>query len=166
MKAIATAKLYRYLEVKRIVFLISIMLGLVLGQVQPASAHGVDMSYESKSVIDVAAQYDNGEPMSEAQVSIFSPDNPAEPWETGVMDQKGHYMFTPDPGKPGTWDVQVRKAGHGAMIHIAVGGEENADASAPDTASTGFGMEQKAVMAACVIWGLVGTGLYFRRRKN
>ncbi len=45
------------------------------------------------------------------------------PWLTGICDQQGRFSFTPDPDLPGTWDVQVRQAGHGDIIHIPVGAE-------------------------------------------
>jgi len=47
------------------------------------------------------------------------------------------------------------------MIHIPIG---------EDTASTGgiggYTNLQIGLMAACVVWGSVGTALYFSRRRN
>ncbi len=93
---------------------------LFLGLVSLALAHGVVISYEANEngEIELWAVFDTGEVMSEAQVSIFSPADPATPWLTGTADEEGRFTFTPD--QPGTWDVQFRKAGHGDMIHITL----------------------------------------------
>jgi len=53
----------------------------------------------------------------------------------------------------------VRLAGHGGVIHVPVGGSEAA-------AQGGFSRLQIGLMAACVVWGAVGTALYFSRRRK
>jgi len=105
------------------------------------------------------AAYDSGEPMAGAQVTIYAPDDPSTPWLTGVCDDEGRFSFTPDTAKTGTWDVQVRQAGHGDIVHIPIG-----------VASTGNGGGgntplQIVLMAVCVVWGSIGTALYFARRR-
>jgi len=123
----------------------------------PISAHGAHLKYTSETTYTIVAFYDNGEVMSEAQVEVFSPDDQAIPSVVGVTNQKGEYIFTPDPEKIGTWDIQIRKAGHGAIIPIEVG-----DGSAT-TATTGYSLVQMSIMIASVVWGLIGTALYFKR---
>jgi len=128
----------------------------------PATAlgHGVEIDYRTTKAIEITATYDTGEPVSEGQVIIYAPDNPSTPWATGKCDEKGRFTFTPDPSKPGTWDVQVRKAGHGGMIHIPVGEDETA------AGSTGYTTPQIILMVASITWGLIGTALFFSRRKS
>lgn len=126
-----------------------------------AFAHGVDINYQTKTAVEIKAKYDTGQPVSEGQVTVYAPDNPAEPWVTGKADENGRYIFTPDPSKPGTWDVQVRLAGHGGVVHVPVGGDNTAT---PE--GTGYGTMQIVLMSACVIWGFIGTALYFGRRKS
>lgn len=124
-------------------------------------AHGVNIQYTSEIEIVIIARYDTGTPMAGAQVTVYAPDNPSTPWLTGVCDDEGRFSFTPDTTMPGTWDVQVRLAGHGGMVHIPFG--------EGDTATGGIGGHsylQIALMAACVIWGSLGTALYFRRRRQ
>lgn len=133
---------------------------VVLSIPAAASGHGVNITYQKTNAIEITAVYDTGEPLSEGQVTVYAPDNPSTPWVTGKVDEQGRFTFTPDPSKPGTWDVQVRKAGHGGMIHIPVGGGEVA------AASTGYKTSQIVLMAACVVWGLVGTALFFKRGKS
>ncbi|MEM9244981.1 MAG: hypothetical protein AAGA67_04455 [Cyanobacteria bacterium P01_F01_bin.153] len=84
-----------------------------------ASAHGALVEYKaintpSGTAVQIAARYDTNEPMHEAQVSIYHPDQPQTPWLTGQTDANGHFEFTPDQG--GNWDIKVRHAGHGALV--------------------------------------------------
>jgi nickel transport protein len=134
---------------------------LVLSLVLPAQAlaHGVNIEYSSDVEITIVAKYDTGTPMAGAQVMVYAPDDPSTPWLTGVCDDEGVFSFTPDTSLPGTWDVQVRLAGHGGIIHIPVG-----EGSASSGGVGGYSWLQIVLMAACVIWGSIGTALYFRRR--
>ena len=123
-------------------------------------AHGAGIEYTSSTEIEIVAKYDTGEPMGGAQVVVYAPDDPSTPWLTGVCDDEGRFTFVPDSTKTGTWDVQVRRAGHGDMVHIPVGGGAIATASCG-----GYSVLQIVLMAVCVVWGIAGTALYFSRRK-
>ena len=122
-------------------------------------AHGAKIEYTVNMTIEIVAAYDNGEPMASGQVVVYTPDDPSTPWLTGVCDDEGRFSFVPDTSKPGSWDVQVRQAGHGDIVHIPVG--EGSTGSAG-----GYTPLQIVLMAACVIWGSVGTALYFLRRRR
>ena len=138
----------------------SLAILLVLVSSTSALAHGAKIEYTINMAVEITAMYDSGEPMAEAQVTIYAPTDLTTPWNTGTTDSQGRFTFTPDPEIPGTWDVQVRQAGHGDIVHIAIGeGMENKK-------STGFTPLQTILMSACVVWGFVGTGLYFSRRKD
>ena len=123
-------------------------------------AHGAAIEYTFNTSIEITARYDSGEPMSGAQVTVYAPSEPSTPWLTGTCDDEGRFAFTPDPSDPGTWDVQVRQAGHGDMVHIVIG-----EGTTGTSGSSGYSVLQIVLMALCVIWGLAGTALYFRRRK-
>jgi nickel transport protein len=141
---------------------IAAIVGVLVLLVLPTSAlaHGVNIEYSSDVEITIVAKYDTGSPMAGAQVAVYAPDDPTTPWLTGVCDDEGVFSFTPDTSKPGTWDVQVRLAGHGGIIHIPVG-----EGAASSGGLGGYSWLQIAIMAACVFWGSVGTALYFRRRR-
>jgi len=124
-----------------------------------AYAHGVRIEYTSSIVVEIVAKYDSGEPMSGAQVVVYAPDAPSTPWLTGVCDDEGRFTFVPDTTKLGTWDVQVRQAGHGDIVHIPVGEDTVA------SGDTGYSVLQIVLMAVCVVWGIAGTALYFSRRR-
>ncbi|MFQ3616317.1 MAG: carboxypeptidase-like regulatory domain-containing protein [Cyanobacteriota bacterium] len=152
----------------------------------PAHAHGVDITYQETRAIALEARYDGGQPMSGAQVAVFSPADPQTPWLRGTADESGRFIFSPDPAQPGNWEVQVRQAGHGEILVIPVGGEAAADtgdatsaaeSSAPATSPPATGSLgsrsggrltplQRLIMAASVIWGCVGTALFFSRRSK
>jgi nickel transport protein len=110
--------------------------------------------------VEIQATYDTGEPMASGQVTVYAPDSPATPWLTGVCDDEGRFAFTPDPDKPGTWDVQVRQAGHGDIVHIEIG------AGAATSGGSGLTTPQILLMAACVAWGCIGTALFFSRKRG
>ena len=139
--------------------LLSVIL-LSLGGTGAAFAHGATIEYTLSSAVEIVAAYDSGEPMAGGQVTVYAPDDPATPWLTGVCDDEGRFLFTPDPAKPGTWDVQVRQAGHGDMVHIAVG------EGAASSGGGGFNAIQIVLMSVCVVWGFVGTALYFASRNQ
>lgn len=125
-----------------------------------AHAHGAHIEYTTSTAIEIVAAYDSGEPMSGAQVVVYAPDDPATAWLTGTCDEQGRFTFSPDTSQPGTWDVQVRLAGHGDIVHIPV-----ADGAAATGGGGGYSVLQIVLMSLCVIWGLAGTALYIRRRR-
>ena len=137
--------------------LLGLMLVTLAGVV---SAHGAKISYTIAPTIHLVAEFDSGEPMANAQVTVYAPADPATPWLTGETDDQGRFSFVPDAAQPGTWDVQVRTAGHGDIVHIPLG--EGAALSG----TTGYTTPQIVLMAASVVWGFVGTALFFARGKR
>ena len=127
----------------------------------PATAHGAFLDVAEVDAIRIQARYDTGEVMGNAQVAVFPPDDPAQPWLVGQTDGTGHFVFTPDD-RAGRWAIQVREAGHGAMGYVEVG----ADGTTTITqGSAGLTWAQHLLMIACVVWGAIGTALYFRRPR-
>jgi nickel transport protein len=134
-----------------------------------AQAHGVKLAYQNTPAIQIQATYDTGEPMTKAQVAIFAPNEPTQPWLTGTTNERGQFVFTPDPTQAGGWEVQVRQAGHGDILTIPVGEGASTAASSPARSqATGYRYTplQQAVLVGSVIWGCIGTALYFSRGKN
>lgn len=129
-----------------------------------ALAHGAVLEARTAQAIAVEAYYDSGEPMIEAQVSVFSPDNPQQPWLRGVTDDQGRFVFVPGDAT-GRWTVQTRQAGHGSMAYVDVSASTTAaSALAVAQPQQGISPMQRAIMAISITWGLIGTALYFRRR--
>lgn len=137
------------------------LLVLILLLPQYVYAHGVKIDYRVDMTVEIRATYDSGDPMAGAQVSVYAPDDPSAAWLTGVCDDEGRFTFVPDVSKAGTYSVQVRLAGHGSIVHIPI------HESLPTTGRTGgYTPLQIILMAACIVWGSIGTALYFSRRRT
>lgn len=142
-------------------FFIFVCLLMLLIMPMSAYAHGVVTEFHEQTSYKIIAAYDTGDPMAEAQVIIYAPDDPTNPWKKGKCDEEGHYIFTPDFSIHGNWAVQIRQSGHGATVNIKID-EEGAAVSG---GSGGYSGLQIIVMIACVIWGFVGTAFFFKRRN-
>jgi len=123
-------------------------------------AHGAHIQYTS-SGIEITAKYDNGEPMSGAQIVIYTPDDLSNAWLTGTLDDGGKFTFNPDTSITGNWKVKVRLAGHGDIINIPVGIDGEGSGS-----DSSYSVLQIVLMSICVIWGTIGTALFFVRRRK
>ncbi len=134
-----------------------------------ATAHGHAAYLDVGPVEGIAVQgrYDDGSAMAGAQIAVFAPDDPARPWLTGVADEAGWFRFVPDPALAGRWTIQARQAGHGAMAHVDLG--QPGEATVVRLTSSGNDAPsplQRGLMAAAVVWGAIGTALFFRRRRT
>ena len=140
-------------------------LGIIGLQSMPAWSHGVVITHETMPAIAIQANYDTGEPMAEAQVTVYAPGDPTTPWITDTTTAEGEFIFTPDRDQPGTWEVQVRQAGHGQLLAIPITetaeGIEVTSGAASQGATTPL---QRGVMIGSVVWGCVGTALFFSRK--
>jgi len=123
-------------------------------------AHGAHIQYTS-SGIEITAKYDNGEPMSGAQITIYTPDDLSNAWLTETLDDEGKFTFTPDTSITGNWKVKVRLAGHGDIINIPIGIDGEGGSS-----HSSYSVLQIVLMSFCVVWGIIGTALFFLRRKK
>lgn len=112
--------------------------------------------------------------MASAQVVVYSPQNPNEPWTTGQTNEQGEFEFSPDAN--GNWEVVVRQAGHGTTVSVPVvpltQAAQIASADTPASLATAIASSseplplQRWASAGAALWGLVGTALFFSRRKQ
>lgn len=149
---------------KKINFII--LLTFLAGVTMPlrAIAHGANIEYQSTTALKINATYDSGQPMSKAEVSIYSPDNPSTPWLTGSTNESGEFVFIPDPDKIGNWEVKVRQAGHGHIITIPLNDSEISTHQVSSSSLKNYTPMQKGLMIISVGWGFVGTALFFSRK--
>lgn len=145
----------------------------------PAGAHGAQVeavvvrNVEVSHRVDVRATYHSGGPMAGAAVSVFAPGDAESPWLTGSCDDSGGFGFEPPPEMSGEWVVRVVHQGHGGVVTIPIEAVAPGDGAIPDAAviraeassSPHLSTVQRVLMAACVVWGLVGTALFFSRRR-
>lgn len=136
------------------------------GQEKPAIAHGANIAVRSHSV-EIEAAFDTGEPMANAQVAIYAPDQPKTPVQTGVTDSEGRFLFTPEDDGAGLWEVTVRQAGHGeaTTFTLDAAGSGEVTLAAPPTADLQAD-SQKWIRMAAVVCGLVGIASYFLSRER
>ncbi len=150
-------------------------LGLYVGGATTVIAHGVGLDTQKVEGYRIHATYDNGTPMKDAQVSVFSPKNPAQPWLRGTTNGEGDFFFR--PSQAGQWQVQVRQAGHGDSVVIKVGEEKIKPTSPANTAlnppkpsflsiNNPQSPLQRGLILGSVVWGCVGTAFFFARGKQ
>jgi nickel transport protein len=77
-----------------------------------AFAHGVFHQVIQKEAVMVTAEYDDGEPMSYAEVKIYSPSGGEIAHQTGRTDKNGCFAFVPD--SQGEWKITL----DGGMGHL------------------------------------------------
>lgn len=130
-----------------------------------ASGHAALLDVNVVEAVGIHAFYDTGEPMAEAQVSVFAPDDPTTPWRVGQTDATGRYVFAPDD-RAGRWAIQVRQAGHGAIGYVEMTPDTEAAVLVAGAATGGTTPLQRILMVACVLWGSIGTALYFQRSRR
>ena len=150
-------------------FYITLTLLTLLSVPEKVLAHGANIQYRETSAIAIQAKYDDGTPMANAQVVIYAPSDRATPWLTGETDSQGNFSFVPDtePQNAGNWDVKVRQSGHGDITSIPIDGTKSTNVSQTQIMSAAdYSTAQKAVMAAAVGWGFVGTALFFARQSR
>ena len=136
---------------------------LLVVTVPGALAHGtvIELSVVNADTVAILAEFDTGEPMSEAQVIIYAADNPREAWLTGVADQNGEYSFELDTSIAGQWSVAVRTAGHGDIryLYVANNGSIELEEISERPAWLTF------LMAAGVVIILGGVAYWYSRPK-
>jgi nickel transport protein len=160
---------------------LSLILAPVI-QPLPSRAHSTMIEYQATEAITIQAKFDNGAPLSNAQVVVYAPDNPSEPWQKGMTDAQGKFTFIPDYQNQGNWSVKVRSAGHGNIINIPINSSQEQNlsqslsSSNSEVSSSSSGLEssnnielsltQKLMMALMGAWGFVGTALFFSRKNK
>lgn len=132
-----------------------------LALAQPAIAHGANITTQTTEAIEIQATYDSGEPMGQAEVVIYAPNDPGTPWQTGMTNGAGRFSFVPDASQPGNWEVKVRQAGHGDLVTIPIDNQGTVTA-----VTTGTAPLPRWVAIASVVWGCVGTALFFTGRTS
>jgi len=135
--------------------------GLLLAQgAEPAQAHGARLEVVPQAV-EITATFDTGEPMADAQVSVYAPDALDAPWQSAQTDSDGRFLFAPRADAPaGVWEVTVRKAGHGKTTTFDLG------VVSSNLASSEQSLAQKWLGVVAIVWGCVGTSLYFLRKGD
>ena len=124
-------------------------------------AHGVLIDAKPIPSFQIQVRYESGEPMANAQINVYAPTNPQNVWLQTLTDENGYFLFTPDPNVSGIWDIQARLAGHGELLQLEV----KEDGAIHQIDPSRGNPVQKWLMIAAVVWGFVGTALFFSNRQ-
>ena len=128
----------------------------------PVFGHGARVTWVIQGdSVHISASFDDGQPLDGAQVTVFSGAAPSMPYIVGMTDENGEFTFLPDREESLNWDVQVRSAGHGDIVHFSL-----AEESAPENEQGKFSTLQIVLMSACVVWGFAGTAFFFASRRK
>ncbi len=128
---------------------------IVLLTASPAWGHGTEGMLSKKTGILITAAYDDGEPMSYAEVEITGPDSTV-PFQKGRTDRNGNFMFRPDVS--GRWHVVVND-GIGHRLALEYQEEDNKDLDKNgNTVENPAGPQATAAPRFPRMWGAV-TGL-------
>ncbi len=140
-------------------FLISTLIFIIAGIVY---THGINYSLTQKSKLSITFTYEGGEPMKNATVLFFAPGNYNKYAFKKTTDNSGRVEFSPE--KKGEWIIMAKQAGgHVKRVNLKV--SEN---MLLRSSKGSLSFLQKIIIAFCVLWGFVGTALYFKsiRLKN
>ncbi|WP_080811828.1 carboxypeptidase-like regulatory domain-containing protein [Halomicronema hongdechloris] len=140
----------------------------VVGLPAKALAHAVETHYVLDDVLEFQSTYSTGEPMAEATVEIYAPNNSEEPWLVTTTDELGRFSFLPDASLPGDWDVVIRQEGHGDILTVPVeaDGGIDVDAIVNRLSQDIHYAATPALLASSTAVGLGGIALAFSRRRR
>ncbi len=145
------------------ILILPLFLGSSLIGIDSANAHGAMVNYKITKGIEIQSRYDTGKPLANADVIIYAPNNPNDPWQTGKTDEKGNFMFIPDSEITGYWEVKVRQAGHGGLVSIPIETSTTTTDIQYQQNSASLNPWQRGLMIGSVIWGCLGTALFFMK---
>lgn len=128
-----------------------------------AWGHGMFHEIAGKEAVVVTAEYDDGEPMSYADVKIYSPAGGKIEHQNGRTDKNGCFAFVPD--SPGQWRIII-DGDMGHVIDTTFAVDEALAVVNKQEAGQGYPRWQGILTGLSVIFGLCGFACYLRARKS
>ena len=127
-------------------------------------AHGNRYEVLQMGIVGVKAFFNTGEPMAGARVLIFSPNTSVVYYKTET-DKNGVVTFCPD--KSGLWSLMIKdNTGHGMKINLEIDDTMSISRNQNNYVQKPTAFFQKIIMVICVLWGFIGTALFFRSKKG
>lgn len=126
-------------------------------------AHGVFHRIERQEAVVIVAEFDDGEPMSYADVKVHSPAGGKIEYQNGRTDRNGYFAFIPDG--PGNWRITV-DAGMGHLVDATIAVNESLHAEGKENVGKPYSRWQGIVTGIGFIFGLTGFIYYLRARKS
>jgi len=128
-----------------------------------AYAHGVFHQITKTEAVLITAAYDDGEPMSYADVKIYSPASEKIEHQNGRTDKNGRFAFVPDLS--GEWKITI-DGGMGHVINTTFAVDEALAMVRKEETGTVCPKWHGIITGLGVIFGLCGFVYYFRARKS
>ncbi len=123
--------------------------------------HGVDISMINGGT-GIEAKYGSGDPISYAEVIVYFPESDDEPFQSGVTDRNGRFLFFPDVD--GKWKVVVNDGtGHGGIFYITV---KDAVSVQDKTTDKSAGRGINILSGIMVIFGFTGILFFLLARRE
>lgn len=123
-------------------------------------AHGVNYHMARENAVCITVVYDSGEPMSYAEVGLFSPSDPKIEYQIGRTDKNGCFAFV--PADPGTWTISVDDG----MAHAVHTTFEVGEALTVETRCNDYPRWMGIVSGLCVILGISSMLICVRYKKK
>lgn len=143
-----------------------LILGAIFASAAPVWGHGTEGFIEKAQGILVSAGYDDGEPMSYAEVEIIGP-NSEIPFQKGRTDRNGMFMFRPD--LTGLWQIVVLDGmGHRLALEWEIADVNNGFKAATPMkmVSREASPPQGIIMGMSIIFGLFGIVYGWKARSR
>ena len=110
----------------------------IVGFAPKAFAHMIETDFNVfEQELEFTSTFSSGEPVQDAQVTIYAPSNPEEPWVELTTDENGQFSFIPDESIPGDWEIRIEQdVSHGDLWTVPVTGTgvdyDNISSAEPD----------------------------------
>lgn len=122
-------------------------------------AHGVSYEHASKGA-GLKVVYADGSPMAWVDVTVYSPADPDDPFQSGLSDANGCFVFVPDTS--GTWTMVFDDGlGHGLRQSLEISKDLLPEAGV----STHTPLYLKLISGLALIFGITSL-LYIRTLKG
>lgn len=139
-----------------------VLAGLLLAQIEWASAHEVHFAVETTGAVAIRLSYADGKPFAFEAFEAY-PEGRDTPAQVGRTDDRGRAVFV--PGETRRWRLKAFSAdGHGVDVHI----DAPATAAPSGTASTVEGPNRASLLlfGVSVLLALFGGFQLWLRRKS
>lgn len=108
------------MNIKPLLFGLLLSLALLLFPAN-AFAHAVETNYRLVSdALEVQSVFSTGEAFQNAEITVYSPEDPEKPWFKGKTDENGKFVFKPDPAMRGQWAIEIGEGSHWDRLDIPV----------------------------------------------
>lgn len=86
-----------------------------------ASAHMVQTDYQLRlDRLEIQTTFGEEEAFAGAPVSVYSPENPDQPFMIGRTDENGKFSFQPDTAIEGDWSIEIGDANDSHWDYLVV----------------------------------------------